>query len=111
MILRIEVEEGFNGSIGLELEVAAFGYDAKFDIGTQKPPYPKGFEHTITIPSDIPVDTTAQGILRATSGEDIQEEYIEISIQSLGEGGGILSWLLRNLSNPWKAILNILGIK
>jgi len=109
--LRIDAEEGFNGSIGLELEVAAFGYDAKFDIGTQKPPYPKEFEHTITMPSDIPVDVTAQGILRATSEEDVQEEYVEISIQSSGEGGGILGWLLRSLSNLWKAILRILGIK
>jgi len=107
--LRIDAEEGFNGSINIELEVTAMGYDVTFDVGTQSPPYPKEFDYTITIPSDIPVDVTANGILRATSGEMIQEEYVEINIQS--SGGGILGWFLRGLSNLWKAILSIFGIK
>ena len=107
--LRIDAEEGFDGSIGLELEVTAMGYDATFDVGTQSPPYPKEFDYTITIPSDIPVDVTANGVLRATSGEMVQEEYVEISIQR--SGGGILGWFLRGLSNLWKAILSMFGIK
>ena len=107
--LRIDAQEGFDGSISIELEVTAMGYDATFDVGTQSPPYPKEFDYTITIPSDIPVDVTANGILRATSGEMIQEEYVEINIQS--SGGGILGWFLRGLSNLWKAILSIFGIK
>jgi len=107
--LRIDAEEGFNGSINIELEVTAMGYDATFDFGTQSPPYPKEFDYTITIPSDIPVEVTANGVLRAISGEMVREEYVEINIQS--SGGGILGWFLRGLSNLWKAILSIFGIK
>ena len=85
------------------------GYDVTFDVGTQSPPYPKEFDYTITIPSDIPVEVTANGVLRAISGEMVREEYVEINIQS--SGGGILGWFLRGLSNLWKAILSIFGIK
>jgi len=105
--IRISADEGFSGSIELELDVSALSYDATFDVGTQSPPYPKEFEYSYTIPSDIPVDVTAQGVLRATSGENVREEHIEISIQSSGFGGGILGWLLQILSDLWKAILSI----
>ena len=107
--LRIVVEEGFNGSIELELEVTALGYSVTFDLETQNPPYPKEFEYSFTIPSDIPVGVTAEGVLRGTSGEHVQEEHVEISIQSSGDGGGILGWLLQLISNLWNSILSLFG--
>lgn len=108
--LRIDAEEGFNGSIDLELEVTALGYSITFDLETQNPPYPKDFEYTFTMPSDIPLGVTAQGVLRATSGEHVQEEHVEISIQESDNGEGIFSWLLRMLGDLWGSILSLFGL-
>ena len=105
--VKIEAVEGFTGSIDIELDVSTLGYSATFDLGKLDPPFPKEHEFTVNIPSEIPAGKV-QGTLRGTSGEHVVEEDVEITIQG---AGGVLGAILRALSNLWKWILRLLGIK
>lgn len=108
--LRIEAEEGYDGVIAFVLDVSALGYSTTLDLGTQFPPYPKDFEYSYTIPSEIPEGVTIEGVLTATDNMGyVQQENVEISIQSTGPGGDILSWFLKALSDIWNAILSLFG--
>lgn len=109
--LKITAETGFTGSVKLELTITAMGYSATLDLGTHNPPYPKEFEHTVKLPESIPVDVTAKGTLKATSGSYVEQKEVEITIvKSDSGGGGFLDWLIHTLQEIWKRILSIFGL-
>lgn len=105
--MRIDADEGYNESIHLVLDISALGYQVTLDVGKQDPPYPKDFEYSFTIPSEIPIDVTAEGVLTATSGSYVVQETVEMTIKKSGGAGGLLSWLVQMLSKIWNSIISI----
>ncbi len=79
--MRIDAQEGFEEPIDLSLEVNSLVYSKKHNLGTQYPPYPKEFEYTVDVPSNVPIGVTAEGVLKAVSGEHVQEEKVTMSIK------------------------------
>ncbi len=79
--MRIDAQEGFEEPIDLSLKIESLIYSKKHDLGTQYPPYPKEFEYTVKVPSNVPVGVTADGILKAVSGDHVQEEKVTLSIK------------------------------
>jgi len=105
--MSISADEGFNEPIYFELDISALGYQVTLDVGQQDPPYPKDFEYSFTLPSEIPIDVTAEGVMTATSGDYVVQETVKITIKQSGGAGGLIGWLIQMLAEFWNRIISI----
>ena len=96
--IEITADTGFEENIVLTLQVTVLTVTKTYELGTTEPPYPKTFEHTFTVPEEIPGGVTIEGTLTATSGENMAEEIVKIKIK----GGNILE----NIINLIKQVIN-----
>lgn len=105
----INASAGFSGAISFSLAITAVGYNATLNLGTVNPPYPKQYDFSFMIPSDVPVSVTLQGVVTGTSGGFSQTDTVQISIQSQSSGGDPLSWLTNLFSGFWNWLMRLLG--
>lgn len=105
--MSITADEGFNDPISFKLDISALGYQVTLDVGQQDPPYPKDFEYSFTLPSEIPIEVTAEGVMTATSGDYVVQETVEITIKKSGGAGGLIGWLIQMLAEFWSRIISI----
>jgi len=84
--MRIEAETGFEDPINLTLEIKSPVYSKNFDLGTVYPPYPKDFEYTVEIPSNVPIGILGEGKLKAVSGSYVKEEVVKLRIKGAVSG-------------------------
>jgi hypothetical protein len=77
--INITVNEAFNESIDLDLNVKVLSFNESYSRQID-PPYPYIIEYTLTIPSDIPLYSQATAHLVASFDGDIVEEVIVLRI-------------------------------
>ena len=80
-LIGIEAEEGFTSKVDLELEVSFVGYNMTLNMFPLNPPFPRLQEATIEVPS-LARAGIFKGILKATSGDHIVINTIQISLLS-----------------------------
>ncbi len=85
-MIEITAAPGFQENIELKLDVSVLTISRTYELGTVYPPYPQTFEHTFTVPEEVPGGVTVNGKITATSGDIIVEEDVQLKIK----GGNIL---------------------
>jgi len=105
----INASAGFTGVISFSITISAAGYSTSLSLGTVSPPYPRTYDFSVKIPSDVPVSVTAQGVITGTSGTYSQTDTVQVSIQSQSSGGDFLGWLTGLFSGFWSWLMHLLG--
>ena len=107
--ITIDASSGFADKVSFTLQISALAYSTTLDLGSVNPPYPKAFDYSYTLPSDIPVSVTAKGICTATSGVYSQTQEVQISIQSQSATGDILGQIVKIFNDFWNWLMHLLG--
>ena len=105
--IELTAEEGFEDSIDITLEVSFLTITRTYDIGTAHPPYPKSFEHSFTVPEEVPSGITINGKILASSFETVVEENVQLKIPGGNILENIINLINQILSQIIEAITNL----
>jgi len=102
--VTVNAEPDFEDSIDIVLEVSVASISRSFTLGTVNPPYPQTFEHTLTIPEEIPKGVTISGKIVATGGGYIVDEPVSLKIK-----GSILDPIINMINQIINQIREIIN--
>ncbi len=104
----VNATSGFSDSIAFTLAISAPVYSTTLTLGTVSPPYPRTYDFSVKIPSEIPVSITAEGVVTGTSGSSSQTETIQITIEQ-PSGGGFFDSIIKAFTDFWNWLMRLLG--
>lgn len=107
--IKVDAPQSFTDKISFTLFISAPAYSTTFDLGTVSPPYPKEFDYSFIIPSNIPVSVTVKGVLTAKSGNFVQTENVEITIQSQSASGNFFGQIIKIFNDLWNWLMHLFG--